>query len=512
MKKHITSNIKVGRSAGILAMAALALLASTALASEGKGNGGDTGGLPSRSSTPAKTLQPLCSWVVSDLALADVTAAPSRSGGTIFHRVVHAYAPSDIAAAYGVDALHNEGLTGAGQTIVIVDSYGSPTALQDLQIFSTAFGLPAPDLTIVYPDGAPTYSTAMHGIETTWAVETSLDLQWAHATAPDAKLVLIAANPAESTGVQGFPSMFRGIQYAIDHYPGSPISQSFGCAEQSFQSAADVQLAKYEAIYQQAVAARCTVLAAAGDWGTANFPKQGSVYPFQTIFWPASSPSVTAVGGTWLQYGWRWNPAITFSQFLASNNFVSFLNFDATAGRVEAVWREDWYEFVNGGVGFATGGGLSAIFTTPDWQSGLPSSLLQGRRGVPDVSWNSAIDGGVLVYFSPFGKWLFVGGTSASTPQIAGLVALANQSRAAANKGPLGHLAPALYRLPSSDFNDIVPQSFGSGANNVTLDSNQRYGGLEVPGFATTAGYDLTTGRGSPKAHGFVHDLVTLIP
>src|SRR5205823_4452293 len=277
------------------------------------------------------------------------------------------------------------------------------------------------------------------------------------------------------------------------------------------QSAAEVQLAKYEKIYQQAAAARCTVLAAAGDWGTANFSKQGNVYPLQTVIWPASSPSVTAVGGTWLQYGWEWNPAITFSDFLATSDFVSFLNFDSTPGRVEAVWREDWFEFVNGGAGPATGGGLSAIFATPAWQSGLPSSLLQGRRGVPDVSWNAAIDGGVLVYFTPLASWLFVGGTSASTPQIAGVVALANQLRAAGGKGPVGHLAPALYLLPPSDFNDIVPQTFGSGANTVTVDNNQRYG-FEVPGLATTAGYDLTTGRGSPKAHGFVHHLASLVP
>src|SRR5439155_4334425 len=215
--------------------------ANIALASAGKGNGGHPSVLPPHSSASAETLQPLCIWIVSQPAQPGAPGASYAPDGMIFHQVVHAYDPSEIAAAYGVDALHNEGLTGAGQTIVIVDSYGSPTALQDLQIFSTAFGLPAPDLTIVYPDGAPTYSKAMHGIETSWAVETSLDLQWAHAIAPDAKLVLIAANPAESTGVQGFPSMFKGIQYAIDHYPGAPISQSFGCAEQSFQSAAEVQ-------------------------------------------------------------------------------------------------------------------------------------------------------------------------------------------------------------------------------------------------------------------------------
>src|SRR5713101_7339531 len=154
----------------------------------------------------------------------------------------HCYAPADIAAAYGVDGLHTAGVTGTGQTIVIVDSYGSPTALQDLQFFSNTFGLPDPDLTIIHPTGTPTFSIAMHGIQAGWAFETSLDLQWAHAMAPNAKLVLIAANPAETEGVQGFPSIFSGEQYAIAHYPGSVISQSFAVTEQSFNAAAMQQV------------------------------------------------------------------------------------------------------------------------------------------------------------------------------------------------------------------------------------------------------------------------------
>jgi subtilase family serine protease len=97
----------------------------------------------------------------------------------------------------------------------------------DLQFFSSTFGLPQPDLTIFYPNGTPTYNTSMQGIQTSWAFETSLDLQWAHAMAPDARLVLVAANPAETEGVQGFPSMFKGEQYAVAHYPDSVISQSF---------------------------------------------------------------------------------------------------------------------------------------------------------------------------------------------------------------------------------------------------------------------------------------------
>jgi kumamolisin len=124
----------------------------------------------------------------------------------------------------------------------------------------------------------------------------------------------------------------------------------------------------------------------------------------------------------------------------------------------------------------------------------------------------------VLVYCSfaggyepSVGGWLDVGGTSASTPQIPGLVALVNQMRTALGKGPIGHLAPKLYQLPASDFNDIVPVTFGSGANAFTVGDNTRYG-FGVPGWPCTVGYDLTTGLGSPKAYNFVHDLATTFP
>jgi len=343
--------------------------------------------------------------------------------------------------------------------------------------------------------------------------------------------------PSRNRRVHGFPSMFKGIQLAISNYPGSALSQSFGATEQAFSGAADVQLAKYEAIYQQALSVGCTPLASAGDWGTANFTKQAggnngsgaspNYYPYPTVIWPASSPSVTAVGGTWLQYHWRWDPQTTFASYVALTNCgcnavisehpiaEAFLAWDATSTQVEAVWRDDLTDIYGVNV---TGGGLSAFFPTPSWQAGLPSSLTQGARALPDVSWNAAIDGGVLVYCSVAGGyqpnvagWLDVSGTSASTPQIAGLVALVNQMRASLAKEPIGHLAPKLYELPSSDFNDIVPQTFGSGANAITLDNNFRYG-FGVPGWPCTFGYDLTTGLGSPRAYSFVYDLATKFP
>src|SRR2546425_7504423 len=332
------------------------------------------------------------------------TPAPVRTSA-----FVHCYTPTDIKTAYGVNGLHAEGTTGTGQTIVIVDSYGTLTALQDLQFFSTTFGLPEPDLTIIHPTGTPTFSNSMHGIQAGWAEETSLDLQWAHAMAPDAKLVLIAANPAETEGVQGFPSMFKGEQFAVAQYPGSVISQSFAVTEQSFNAAAMQQVALFDQVYQQAVANHVTVVSASGDSGTANVDKQGRVYPFPTAQWPASDPLVTAAGGTWLQYGWTWNPA--------SPTDESFLT--TPGSRTEAVWNEPFLPA-------ATGGGRSVLYTTPSFQSGISQGLLNGRRGLPDLSWNAAVDGGALVYTSFGGVrvgWHIIGGTSASTPQLAAMVA-----------------------------------------------------------------------------------------
>jgi subtilase family serine protease len=407
----------------------------------------------------------------------------------------HCYTPAQMAAAYGVDTLHGEGITGKGQTIVIVDSYGSPTALSDLQFFSTTFGLPQPDLTIFYPNGKPTYSKSMHGIQAGWAEETSLDLQWAHAMAPDAKLVLIAANPAETEGVQGFPSMFKGEQYAIAHYPGSVISQSFAVTEQSFNAAAMQQVSLFDQVYQQAVANHITVVSASGDAGTANVDKQGRVYPFPTAQWPASDPLVTAAGGTWLQYGWTWNPA--------SPTDLSFV--PTPGSRTEPVWNEPFLPA-------ATGGGRSVLYTTPSFQSGISQSLLNGRRGLPDLSWNAAVDGGALVYTSFGGVrvgWHIIGGTSASTPQLAAMVALTNQLADTNHTSHVGYLNPLLYGLPASDFNDIVPLTFGPGA--VTLADNSLFGS-GIAGMAVTTGYDLATGFGSPVAHSFVHDLAAVLP
>jgi len=409
--------------------------------------------------------------------------------------VFHCYTPAEIYAAYGVDALHAEGTNGTGQTIVLVDAYGSPTVQQDLDRFSDTFSLPRTTVEIIHPDGTPTFNNSVRGAQVGWAVETSLDVQWAHAIAPNAHIVLVASNPAETQGVQGFPGMFIGEQMAISRFPGAVLSQSFAATEQSFHSAADAQVARFDSIYQQAVSNHVTVLGSSGDSGTANGDKQGRIFPFPTVNWPSSDPLVTSAGGTWLQFGWTWNPV--------SPADPSFMN--TPGSRTEVVWNEPF-------IGAATGGGRSVLFSTPGFQAAIPASVLEGARGLPDFSWNAAVDGGVLVYTSFPGArvgWHIIGGTSASSPQLAALIALTNQLADAGHKAHVGYLNPHLYLLPPSDFVDILPQTFGPGA--VTLGDNSQFGS-GIAGMAVTSGYDLATGRGSPKAYSFVHDLANTLP
>jgi len=446
----------------------------------------------------------------------DTTSTTANSGFTLKSKFIHCYTPSDIYAAYGVDKVHAAGTTGVGETIVIVDSYGSPTALQDLTVFSNTFGLPAPDLTVIFPQGTPQSTAAVAGMQVGWAFETSLDLQWAHAIAPNAKLVLIATVPAETEGVQGFPNMLKGEELAASFFPGSSMSQSFAATEQSFQDAGPEQVARFDEIYRLARDNHVTVFGSSGDSGTANVSRADRLtrlFPFPTVNWPSSDPLVTSAGGTWLQFGWRWNPLGTATDYfdcLAAGTptntcRATYLNFTTGTGRTEAVWKEDWLPA-------ATGGGRSVLFATPSFQAGISSTLLQGSRGIPDLSWNAAVDGGVLVFTSFPGVrvgWHIVGGTSASSPQLAAVIALANQMRHDMGKGPVGYLNPALYGLPSGDFNDIVPLMFGTGAGVTTLDSNAEFG-TSIAGMSTTVGYDLTTGRGSPKVDKFVADLAGL--
>jgi subtilase family serine protease len=451
------------------------------------------------------------------------TASAGTFSCELPNATLHCNSPQDIRSAYGVDAVGNPntgtGLLGQGQTIVLVDSYGSPTAANDLQVFHDQFfpNLPNPNFTQVFPNGKTDFKNSNGNGQSGpvaaagWSGEATLDIEWSYAIAPLAKIILIAVPPAETEGVQGLPNLFKAISGQIDANPGGTVfSMSFGITEQTFGGAAASQTAKFDAVFQKGIAKGDTFFASSGDSGTLGVAKQHrdtATYPFPTAGWPASSPYVTAVGGTQLQTNWRWNPTsdVPFNADGSFNN--AYFASTAAATPLNVVWNESWLPA-------ATGGGPSAIYSRPSWQSGvLPD---QGNhRLVPDVAWDAAVNGGVLVYISaypdyngPAGFYIY-GGTSAASPQVAGLTALAAQS---AGHG-LGNIDPALYAHPGA-FTDVAP--IHQGAPNLIsgeLNTNRMfdYNGDgqavtwdAVPGWSVNQGYDMTTGWGTPNASAYI--------
>jgi subtilase family serine protease len=470
----------------------------------------------------AAELRPLAVTAPDSPVVPGATPACTSPAPVVMSGFFHCYTPAQIAAAYGVDKLHAAGLMGQGQTIVLVDSYGDPTAAQDLQFFHDAFfpGLPNPNFTQWTPLGDPgahytcTRSRGLSGpcSAASWSVEATLDVQWAYAMAPLAHIVLLATPPAETLGVQGLPNLFKAIQMAIDAFPpGTVFSQSFGLAEQTFGGAALTQMQAFDETYQNGIAKGDTFLAASGDQGNGGAAKQhkeGTVESTTAVGFPAVSPLVTAVGGTQLMLGWQLAPT--------SSNPVNFV---ASDSNTEALWDEC---YIFGGGNCVTGGGASSFFGAPSWQAGQVS-LNGGMRSIPDLAWNAAVNGGVLIYTTQYPEvlgtgWGIEGGTSAASPQMAGIIALANQARAAAGKAPLGLLGPHIYALGEADasapdasfvgngtsyFRDIVPQTFvGPDGTTISLSNNQWFD--PAPPYFALPGYDMTTGFGTPRADRFV--------
>ncbi|HSY15450.1 MAG TPA: hypothetical protein VK816_05650 [Jatrophihabitantaceae bacterium] len=146
---------------------------------------------------------------------------------------VPCYSPQEIRRAYGLTGLLASGDNGRGQTIVIIDSYGSPTVAADLARFDADFGLPAPpSLKVLAPLGTVPFD-ANDPTQAGWAEETSLDVQWSHAMAPDARIVVMTSPVAETEGVQGLPQFLELEQYAVAHHLGNVISQSWAATENS---------------------------------------------------------------------------------------------------------------------------------------------------------------------------------------------------------------------------------------------------------------------------------------
>jgi subtilase family serine protease len=421
------------------------------------------------------------------------------------------FTPTSMRNSYNLGPLYAAGKEGQGVTVAIIDSFGNPNMESDLNVFNTAMGLPhmcgEPGVTCA--SGMPTFQHEFWNGKTVvkapppgsngagsqtrniWALETALDVEWVHSIAPEANILNVTTNPAETLGVQGFPQMMNAEQFIVDNHLASVISQSFAAAEETFHSTQSLINLRHAFI--SAAQNGVTVLGSSGDSGTANSTftpvKNPGTFPFPTVEWPASDPLVTGVGGTYL-----------------CTDPVTGAGVDNTDPPVNCQNQP------NREVGWVgSGGGFSHVFAKPTYQNILPtgSTPIGSMRGVPDVGYQASSRTGVLVYDTapgdasgglncPAGNpcsagWYVVGGTSSSCPQWAALVAIADQI---AGHG-LGLINPKLYSLASS-------ANYGSYFYDVTTGNNEQVGS-GVPGYPATQGWDPVTGLGTPNA-------ATLVP
>ena len=205
--------------------------------------------------------------------------------------------------AYNLNPLYKGGITGAGRTIVIVDSFGSPTIANDLHVFDQQWGFPDPDLQVMKFGNVPPFD-ATDSTMVGWAQETTLDVEYAHAIAPGAKIVLAETAVAETEGTTGFPEMMAAEKSLIDRGIGDVITQSFGATENTFpgfDTGDFSSLLNLRFAFKDALAHGVTVLASSGDDGATDAKADGStLFPFRVNSWPSSDPLVTSVGGTQL--------------------------------------------------------------------------------------------------------------------------------------------------------------------------------------------------------------------
>jgi subtilase family serine protease len=375
--------------------------------------------------------------------------------------------PAQIRAAYNTGPLTSRGITGTGQTIVIVDSFGSPTIASDLAGFDRYFGLPAPpSFRVIQPAGkVPAYHPTSDRVS--WAQETTLDVEWSHVMAPGASIVLAETPTSENEGTTGFPQIVAAEKYVLSHHLGQVINQSFDASEPTFPSR--TALMRLRGAYEQAARDHVTVLAASGDEGATGYTySMVNLYTRRVVSWPSTDPLVTAVGGTQLD-----------------------LRANGTRRKPDIAWSD-------------SGGGRSIFFARPSYQYGV-RAITGAQRGVPDVSMDASCSSPVPIYGTFPGNgpaWSTICGTSLATPLLAGIVALADQEAGHS----LGQINKALYTLAARHDPGIVDVVKGDNTASFYQGSTS----YTVGGFAARKGYDLVSGLGTVNAAYFVPELARL--
>lgn len=393
------------------------------------------------------------------------------------------YTPQEIRGAYNVAALPSSytGLTaaqaaalGAGQTVYVLDAYAYSNVASDLAYFSSYFGLPACTASTIAAGtsmplpSAPTsgcnFSTVsidlngaitntVPSYDTDWSEETALDVQWVHATAPLARIILIQTPDASGQ------SFLNAVALAKAMGPGV-VSMSFTSPEGSWETAYDASFTGNGMTYA----------AAAGDAGDA-------------VNWPAVSPYVVAVGGT----------SLNVSSTPVTNGSGDIVGYE--------------YQRVSETVWSGTGGGVSAYEPIPSYQDdtavpGEPSSSCASDfRAMNDVAFNADPNTGQYIYVTPpggTGAWGVYGGTSLATPQWAGLFAVVNAQRLLAGKALLGDPHVAIY-----DNIGDVSASYAADFFDITIGDDG-----SCSDCSAGVGYDLPTGFGTPDVTSLLNQLV----
>jgi len=358
-----------------------------------------------------------------------------------------------MRTAYGMDAIKYGSVSGdgTGQIIAIVDAYDWPSMTTDMTTFNTKMSLPSCTLIKVNQTGQTT-SLPTADTKGGWGVETAMDMEWAHAMAPKATLLLVEANSANDA------DLYTAVDTARN-WPGvSAVSMSWGGDETSSDSSTDYHFTTPTSH------TGVTFFSSSGDAG-----KYGSSASSVIVGYPAASPNVVAVGGTNLVTG--------------TNN----------AWSSETGWGNGTTSYTNGG----SGGGVSKYAAQPAYQKGVIPTSMSGssspKRTLPDIAADADPNTGASVCssydYTTAAPWDVIGGTSLSSPMWAGMMAVFNQGRVANGLSSMDgktEFLPKLYTLPAADFHDVT-----SGNN----------------GFAAAAGYDMVTGRGTPIGPKIAADL-----
>jgi parallel beta-helix repeat protein len=393
----------------------------------------------------------------------------------------HYYSPSEIRQAYNATSLLKAGYTGTGVSIAIVDAYGDPYIQQELKNFSGEFGLPFYNGTLHIIPVGPYYPS--NGIGTGWNEEIALDVEWAHAMAPNATINLYVASDDSDQLLEAVLSATLGSNGTANGvYHNNIISLSWGEAENDFASSTPkdpyygLNYQWLNQVFQMDAALGITVFASSGDWGAYDQAygqtspyAPGQTSPYGSAIWPSTDPYVTGVGGTSLYMN-------------TSSGYYQWPYENATGNANETAWS--WNIYYQWG----TGGGWSTLYSQPSWQTGA-GVVNNGERGDPDVAWDADPLTGVLVsvfdyyglYVSNGYDYYVFGGTSVGAPCWAGAMALIDQKAGRS----LGFINPAIYSILNN------ATEYSKAFHDVTVGNNNPYG--------ATKGWDPLTGVGSPN-------------